>query len=192
MYMPHSFILLYRNNRYVKIITDVALFCLITVAFHFLWWQGLKPIVGTKQAFLALANGLAHNVFICSRWILVNFTGIVSYTEGNTFHYINNGYISVVESCSGLKQFYQIIILYLLFPGPWKHKLWYIPACIIVMHLFNILRIIGLSYTLIWVPEHWDYIHLSIFRPMYYAVIFLQWVFWNEKIRNWGKIIKAD
>ncbi len=42
----------------------------------------------------------------------------------------NNGYVGVNESCSGLKQFYQIAVLFILFPGPWKHKLWYIPIWI--------------------------------------------------------------
>jgi exosortase/archaeosortase family protein len=96
----------------------------------------------------------------------------------------NNYSIYINESCSGFKQMFQILILFVLFPGPWKHKLWFIPAAIVSMFFVNVIRVIGLSYAMIYMPQHWDFIHLWIMRPFYYVAIFIMWVIWVEKFRN--------
>jgi hypothetical protein len=33
-------------------------------------------------------------------------------------------------------------------------------------------------------PQHWDFSHDYLFRPFFYLVIFLLWVWWVEKIRE--------
>jgi exosortase/archaeosortase family protein len=92
----------------------------------------------------------------------------------------NNGYVAVNESCSGLKIFLQFTVLMILFPGPWKHKLWYIPAGLIILHLTNIFRIVGLAQVTISLPQYWDFSHDYFFRPLFYVVIFTLWVIWVE------------
>jgi hypothetical protein len=49
------------------------------------------------------------------------------------------------------------------------------------MFLVNVLRIVGLSFAMIYWPAQWDFIHLWILRPFYYVVIFILWVVWVEK-----------
>ena len=70
------------------------------------------------------------------------------------------------------------------FPGPWKHKAWFIPLGLVVIHLVNIFRISGLSILLIYFPEHWQFTHDYIWRPFFYVVMFLLWVWWVEKFRD--------
>ncbi len=94
------------------------------------------------------------------------------------------GYINVNEGCSGFKQDYQLLGLFLLYPGPWKHKLWYIPASFVVMHFTNIFRIVVLTLILQHLPAHWDFWHEWIMRPFYYAVIFGLWMVWNERFNG--------
>ena len=98
--------------------------------------------------------------------------------------------LEVNESCSGLKQFFQIAILFILFPGPWKHKLWYIPAAIVVMHGVNIMRIVILSVILVHHPDYWTFSHNWILRPFFYVIIFLEWLLWLKYFRN--KPLKTD
>jgi len=90
----------------------------------------------------------------------------------------------VNDSCSGLKQFFQIAVVFLLFPGPWKHKAWFIPASILVMHGVNILRIVILSIVLIKWPGYWQFSHDWILRPFFYVVIFAEWLIWEVYFQN--------
>jgi exosortase/archaeosortase family protein len=164
-------------------VVDVALFAIITYSFHVLWWDFAR-VIKSFTAVNATADWLAEQVFHSSLWINRSILGLHVTTEyPNVMWFSNGGFVQVVESCSGLKQFYQILVLFILFPGPWKHKLWFIPLAIFIMHLVNIMRIVILSVVVLWKPEHWDFIHEWILRPGFYVVIFLQWVWWVEKFR---------
>jgi exosortase/archaeosortase family protein len=70
----------------------------------------------------------------------------------------------------------------LFFPGPWIHKLWFIPLGLIITHLVNVFRIDSLVIILDYYPQHWHFTHDYILRPFFYVVMFGLWVFWVEKI----------
>jgi len=164
-------------------IVDVAIFGIITVFFHFLWWNGLKSFLLNFMGFQQLELFLAHQVFLPAAWVVENILQYPIKTVGNALFFENNGYVEVVGSCSGLKQFYQWTILILLFPGPWKKKLWFIPMGLLVIHIVNILRIVILSVVTVHWPDQWDFIHLWVLRPFFYVVIFALWMIWEEKFR---------
>ena len=168
-------------------IVDVAIFSIITVFFHFLWWNGLKAFLMNFMAFQQTEAFLAHQVFLASSWIVENVLSYNIKTLNNTLYFENNGYVAVEGSCSGLKQFYQWTVLMVLFPGPWKKKLWYIPLGLLVIHIVNIFRIVDLSVIVVHWPQYWDFIHEWLLRPFFYVVIFAMWVLWVEKIRGSGK-----
>ena len=173
------------NSKQARPFVDVALFVIITYAVHKLWWQYSYVIYGIP-AFMSITGWLGYNVYLVSVWINMNILGMdIQLAEGNTMIFLrNNCSIYINESCSGFKQMFQILILFVLFPGPWKHKLWFIPAAIVSMFFVNVIRVIGLSYAMIYMPQHWDFIHLWIMRPFYYVAIFIMWVIWVEKFRN--------
>ena len=109
---------LIKNPKYQSL-WYVFLFMFITYVFHKLWWLFSKEIK-SLDAILISANYLAHQVFVWSEWVnrvILNLT--FTTTEPNTFLFPQvNGYIAVNESCSGLKQMYQLFFLFVLFPGP--------------------------------------------------------------------------
>jgi exosortase/archaeosortase family protein len=172
-----------KNNSFVL---DILLFVVITYLFHKLWWffaADIKSITAVSQ----LADWLAVQVFNESYFIIHHtFDTGAWYEPINTIRFSNSGYITVNESCSGLKQFYQIIVLFLLFPGPWKHKLWYIPLSILIMHITNVMRIVILGMVTLWAPEYWQFSHDWILRPFFYVVLFLLWVWWVERYGGFG------
>jgi exosortase/archaeosortase family protein len=172
-----------KNNSFVL---DILLFVVITYLFHKLWWffaADIKSIEAVSQ----LAEWLALQVFNESYFIIHHtFDPGAWYEPVNTIRFSNSGYITVNESCSGLKQFYQIIVLFLLFPGPWKHKLWYIPLSILIMHITNVMRIVILGMITLWAPEYWQFSHDWILRPFFYVVLFLLWVWWVERYGGFG------
>jgi exosortase/archaeosortase family protein len=122
-------------------------------------------------------------VYDQSTWFIENILPI-SITKGETrmICFDNGGFIGINHGCSGLKQILQFTLLFLIFPGPWKKKLWFIPLGIVIVHLTNLFRIIGLSIITVNIPQYWDFSHDYLFRPFFYVVIFLLWVWWVEKL----------
>lgn len=162
-------------------IADVLLFIAITVLAHELYWRYIEGLASLP--WMAAARNFMREILFAHSAFFLNL--MFPYTnKGTTFLFPDIGYIDINNSCTGIKQFYQIIVLFLLFPGPWKHKTWYIPMSILIMHGVNIFRIVTLGIVLHTFPQAWDFTHDWILRPFFYVVIFLLWVFWNEKFRK--------
>ncbi len=161
-------------------IIDVILFAAITYGFHLLFRHYSSEIMSWTPV-ADSGRWLADQVYRMSLWFNRTILGYhITVEPGNTMWFSNGGYITVNTSCSGLKQFYQVLVLFVLFPGPWKHKLWFIPFGFVIMFLTNVFRIIALSVILLWKPEHWDFSHDWILRPFFYVVLFAIWVWWVE------------
>lgn len=170
---------------------DVAIFMIILLAFHVLWKIFVTDILAV-DFITNSATWLAGIVYEQSKWFFET-TGmnVIAFEELKIFNRTHdnvffcpatNGYVYVNLSCSGLKQFYQWFFLMILFPGPWKHKAWFIPLGLIIIHIVNVFRIIGMVVVTMNIPEHWDFMHDYVMRPFFYVVMFLLWVWWNEKI----------
>lgn len=181
-----------KHNLYFLI--EILIFAVIIYFFHWLWWTGgLEKVLSHFAFFHETEQWLAHQVFVPAAWIVQHVLGYSIHTGNDTLYFANNGYVAVEGACSGLKQFYQWFFLMLLFPGKWKRKLWYIPLGLLAVHLYNIFRIVVLSIAVVHWPQHWDFIHMEIMRPLYYGVIFLMWVLWVEKVSpSRRKKIKGD
>lgn len=185
MHFPfYKNVVVFVEKHKLQPIVDVLIFMIIIVFFHKLWWDwGLKNFLLEHLSFAELEQFMAYQVFLPSSWFVENIIGYDIKTLNTTLYFPNTGYIEVNGSCSGLKQFYQWIFLMVLFPGPWKAKLWYIPLGMFVIHLTNIFRIIVLSVIVMKWPQYWDFAHDWILRPFFYVVIFVMWVIWVEKFR---------
>jgi exosortase/archaeosortase family protein len=173
-------------------VIDVLLFIVITYLFHKLWWK-YSHYIYSMPVFLNAADWLSRMVYLASAWIDAHLLGMdITLYFKNIIHFnFNNRGIEINESCSGFKQMYQVFILFLLFPGPFKHKLWYIPMGMLSMFLTNIVRVVLLSVTMIYWPQHWDFIHLWVLRPFYYVVIFVLWVVWIEHFGGFRRYFDA-
>ncbi len=161
---------------------DVSLFIALTLIIHFVYryWATVEyfPIQG---AMLKAHDFLTTQVFVQSEWFIRSVLKMEITSVNQTMYWPNQGYIVINHGCSGLKQILQISLLFLIFPGSWKHKLWFIPMGIVVIHLVNVFRIIGLAEVLVHFPKYWDFSHDNLFRPFFYVVIFGLWVIWVEK-----------
>lgn len=63
-------------------------------------------------------------------------------------------------------------------------KLWFIPLGVIIVHLTNVIRVVGLAMVMNYWPQHWDFSHDYVFRPLFYVVIFVLWVIWVERLKD--------
>jgi len=167
-------------------LTDVALFVLITIVIHFAWrfWANQLHYMPLTEFMSEGQKWLANVVFNQSTWFSQHILGLqmTVIEETKTMYFTNKGYMAINQSCSGLKQIMQFVLLLMLIRGPWKRKTWFIPLGIFFVHLTNLVRIIGLSVVLTISPGYWKFSHDYIFRPLFYVVIFLMWVCWVERI----------
>ena len=88
----------------------------------------------------------------------------------------------VGTSCDGVALFALFAIFVLAYPGPGRHKIWFVPFGIAVVHIANYLRIMGLMWIQRYFPEHLDFNHHYTFTVLVYAVIFWLWYLWAMKI----------
>jgi exosortase/archaeosortase family protein len=172
-------------NKRFQPLADVALFAILILGFHFLFrfWAYHLHYQPFQIIVMSVYEFLTRLLFNNSVWVLKHFTNYQFTTQGSNI-LMGAGHVGVHSGCSGLKQFLEWIVLMTFFPGPWKHKFWFIPSGLIIIHLVNVFRISELSILLLYFPKQWQFTHDYIFRPFFYVVMFAMWVLWVEKYRN--------
>lgn len=90
--------------------------------------------------------------------------------------------VSIVWGCTGIKQMFIFAGIILLYWGPFLKKLWYIPLGCTILTVYNIIRIGLIVMFTRGYPERFDWLHDGIFRYIYYTIVFLLWVYWEEVV----------
>ena len=176
---------LYADKRYQSLF-DVGLFFVLIFSFHILyviWNEHLDywPIKGTVDRLFAWASAL---LFDQSTWVLDHVFRVDFFTTGHSIVFLNHedaySMVTVAPECTSLKQWMHWLFLMLIFPGPWKHKAWYIPLGLVMVEFTNVVRIVGITLFLRPFPNSFALAHDVIFKIMFYVVIFLMWAIWND------------
>ncbi len=174
-----------KDNPKYRSFYDVGLFIILIFSFHFIYlgWQSLNywPVKSLVDDLFQYASSL---LFDQSCYVLENIFGIDIITIDRTIGVMNNegrySFVTVAPECTSLKQWLHWLFLMLLFPGPWKHKLWYIPLGLVIIEWINVVRITGILLLLIPFPNSFSFFHDYVFKTLFYFVIFLMWVLWTE------------
>ena len=172
------------------------------ISFHYIYlgWQALGywPVGRWVDMLMVWSVDMAYSQ---SCWMLEHVfrIDITTYAPDRMIAAINsNGDFSkvvIAPECASLKQWMHWLFLMLLFPGPWKHKAWYIPAGLVIIEWTNVVRICGiLLMQMAWPNIHihlfgndintFHLAHDYIFKLFFYLIIFLMWVLWVEKFYN--------
>jgi len=130
--------------------------------------------------FIWMSGHVAH----VAAFVLQFFGSQVSLLPSNILQYSNGNSVQVIWSCTGIKQAYICFCILVFSWGPWKRKVWYIPACLLVVYLFNIVRISIIVGCIENHPHWFQLLHHYIFKYLFYGIIFLMWMFWEENIVN--------
>lgn len=170
---------------------NVGLFIVLIISFHFIYlgWQALGywPVEKWVNQLMVWSVNMLYSQ---ACWVLdhvfhIDLTTIASARLLATTN-SEGGWARVViaPECASLKQWMHWIFLMVLFPGPWKHKLWYIPIGLVIIEWTNVIRICGILMMQIPWPNSFHIAHDYIFKVFFYFVIFLMWVLWVEKFYN--------
>jgi exosortase/archaeosortase family protein len=183
MRLTSSTIRLFLTGRW-NFVFEIFLFMFITYGFHGLYRLNSEYI--NSWFVLQRANQfLISMAYQQTLWIYNHVMVIEHLIEpSNIIRFKNLEAIQINNGCSGTKQMLQVIVLFVLYPGPWIRKVWYIPTVLGAIYLVNLFRISVLGF---WRGQgwpYWDFLHDWPMRVMFYLVIFLFWYAWNEKIRK--------
>lgn len=83
--------------------------------------------------------------------------------------------------CNGLSLFALFAGFIIIFPGKWIHKLFFIPLGIVLIHIINIFRLVGLALVVVYNPTSLEFNHKYTFTVIVYACIFILWIIWVNK-----------
>ena len=86
--------------------------------------------------------------------------------------------IWIGSPCNAMTLFAFFTLFVIAFPGNIKNKLWFVPLGIILIHLANLLRVIGLTLINYYKPQYLDFNHTYTFTIFVYAIIFALWMWW--------------
>jgi exosortase family protein XrtF len=92
--------------------------------------------------------------------------------------------IFVGSGCNGLELLALFSGFVLIFEGGWKHKVWFIPLGIVVLHGLNVLRIIALAINGLTSKVMLDFNHKYTFTIILYCFTFLGWYLWVKYFAN--------
>lgn len=169
-----------RNSPLVALVWFWAL-----LTYAFFTWKMAIDADPYGHRFVLLGFDFTHFMYQASchtaQWsaALMQLLGIDVFANEDLL-FLRNGYeVMVIWGCTAMKELYIFLIIMLLYCGPVRAKMWYIPVCMIVLYVYNLLRIglipwlAGNEY---YTFEFWH----ELFRISFYGLIFLLWVGWNE------------
>lgn len=96
--------------------------------------------------------------------------------------------VKVIEGCNGLSVMILFLAFILGFPGSWKQKVWFIPAGLLVIHLFNIARVAILCWAVYSYGETGYPIYKEMFTASIYVLVLAMWYLW---VQQFGIITSA-
>ncbi|MBQ7387769.1 MAG: exosortase/archaeosortase family protein [Paludibacteraceae bacterium] len=180
------------NNNKIKLqlsqYQDIIRFVVCIVFCHLFWkltltynetdltsydirWFGLD----ISAPFIALTKHVAYATYLFLSLFEPNIV-----LENTRIVFQNNQAMNIVWACSGLKQMVIFSFVIICSRGDWRHKLWFIPLGLLACHVYNILRIAFLGWIVEYHQEQFDFYHEYITKYLFYGIIFLLWVCWNE------------
>jgi exosortase family protein XrtF len=95
--------------------------------------------------------------------------------------------VTIGEPCDGAVLFALFAAFVISFPGPFKHKLWFVPIGLLAVHLINALRVAGLAL-IVHINENWlSFNHDYTFTIIVYAFVFWLWWIWIKRFSPLSK-----
>jgi exosortase family protein XrtF len=85
------------------------------------------------------------------------------------------------DPCNGISVFALFSGFILIFPGPSIAKIWFAPLGVLLIHLVNILRVVGLCVVMKYFPESLEFNHTYTFTVIVYCFVFFLWLIWVNK-----------
>lgn len=164
-------------NSFSKQDKFISLFILKALGLYFIWYLLYDNWL--------LKDGWVDNFLIDhlvnSTYFALELIGYTAFTYADAVGVDGTHGVLIGAPCNGLELFALFSGFIILFPGKLIHKLIYIPIGLLIIHLLNIIRLVGLALVVVYSPDSLAFNHKYTFTIMVYGVIFLLWVVWIKK-----------
>ena len=90
--------------------------------------------------------------------------------------------MNIADECNGLELFVLYLGFLLAMPASIKRKISYAIAGMVLIHIVNLIRCVGLSLVLMNWDRYFDIAHHYIFKIMVYSTIFILWILFSKKL----------
>ena len=190
--------------RSLKPYKGILFFMILLFFFHFSWKIAIDGDMDSENIYLfgkditpswfaASCRGLTQTV----AWFIHLFPNTQDLLVGENqlkFDTKGNIWIRLIWGCLGFKQMSIYAGIILFYWGPLLKKLWYIPLGCFILTIYNVIRIA----TIVWLtnghPQRFESLHDGILRYIYYTIVFLLWVIWEDFIvkKNYKYVIRSS
>ena len=181
------------DNR--LIIKDGIIFGLVTIAFHFLYWNTNMNAWLFGPFTTEVFDFFTKLAYEGTKIMMDAFSSYQFTTEGLSFTFYDSygeyAKMTIVHDCSAIKQCMQFLLVMLFCPNKWYKRLVYFLIGSVVILLCNIIRCYYLSEVLGGLGD-FDYAHDWIVRPLMYVIIFVLWYVWIEFFARKKKTSKSE
>ncbi|MBK9176772.1 MAG: archaeosortase/exosortase family protein [Flavobacteriales bacterium] len=92
------------------------------------------------------------------------------------------------DPCNGIPLFAVFSIFIIAFPGPWRHKAWFIPVGLALIHLLNAIRVAVLCMVVTISYDWLNFNHDYTFYIVVYGAVFLLWYIWVARFSGWREL----
>lgn len=163
-------------------------FLLVFAALYALWTLAYDGLVGPDGR---LDHALSANL-AAAAGALLHWVGFAAGTApAHPVLVVLNGQpvVSVGDPCNGLLMYALFAGFVVAFPGPWRHKLWFVPAGVLAIYALNVGRVALLALNHAYWYHSVDFNHHYTFTFVVYAAIGALWMLWAR--RNAGALVAA-
>lgn len=116
-----------------------------------------------------------------------------SYTKPNlkeqsvNLFYHSKWVARIVEGCNALSVIILFVSFVFAFTGKFKQTIFFVIIGSLVIHVFNIIRIVLLSMAIFHFNQYQEILHSVIFPLFIYGIVFVLWVVWVNKFSIYAK-----
>lgn len=103
------------------------------------------------------------------------------------FYYKGQWVARIIEGCNAASVAILFVSFVIAFKGKWKQTLLFILGGILIIHVFNIIRIALLAMAIFHYPQYEDLLHGVVFPLLIYGLVFALWVIWVNKFSFYAK-----
>lgn len=150
----------------------------LVMLFFQLIWENFETEITSFPPFVFLSDAIGNLQLTIIPALVNPLTDAGIIRDGISLILPNGLYINYFFYLSGIKQMSLVILLFVIAPGPWKKKIWFIPLTLLIIQLTVFSRFFLLNLYCLIQPEQLHLVKDFLFIPLFYFEILVLWMAW--------------
>ncbi|MFH1296915.1 MAG: hypothetical protein ABIJ04_06540 [Bacteroidota bacterium] len=159
------------------LIIQAWIFFLVMLFFQLIW-ESFESELNSFPPFVFISDAIGKFLLNTTPAIINPVFDVDIVRDGISLILPNGLYINYFFYLSGVKQMCLVVTLFLIMPGAWFKRLWFIPLCLIIIQITVFVRFFVLNIHCLTQPEHIHLLQDMLFGPLFYFEILVLWLAW--------------